>query len=361
MNEIELRHLLHQRPELAFEEFETQKILIDYVEQLGYQDIRKIGTGIVVVKRSTEGPYVLLRAEMDGLPIVEQTGVAFRSQNNFMHACGHDFHMASVCWAMRKVLQNNLKGNFLFLFQPAEESGAGAIGMLKYLQQNDFKISAAIAMHVTDEYEAGMIASRSGVLFSASCEVDVLFKGVAAHAAFHQYGKDAMRSCVDFLDKLYHTDWGQDLVWFGKLTAGSARNIVADSALIQGTIRSEDLKKIESRLNQIEQIAQSSCDLLGTTCEVIKGSTYRQVEVDERLYMKLKEIVTARKMRFFESPTKLTAEDFGYFSQCYPTLMYWFGTKKETSHGLHSPWFLPSDDLIEVAGDLFFELLAQLI
>lgn len=360
MNEVELRHLLHQRPELAFQEYETQKVLINYIEQLGYEDIRKIGTGIVVLKKSTEGPYVLLRAEMDGLPIVEQTDCVFQSQNNFMHACGHDFHMASVCWTMRRVIQSDLKGNFIFVFQPAEESGTGAIQILKYLQENDLKISAAIAMHVTDEYQAGTIASGAGVLFSASCEVDVIFKGIAAHAAFHQNGKDAIRSCVDFLRNIYQINWGEDLVWFGKLEAGSARNIVADRALIQGTIRSKNLNTVENRLAQIEQIARESCTIFGTNCEVIKGSVYRQVDVDENLLLILKNVVKRLGMNFIECDTKLTAEDFGYFSQYYPTLMYWFGTRKEKPYGLHSPCFLPSDDLIGAAGELFFELLVEL-
>lgn len=360
MNEIELRHLLHQKPELAFNEYETQKILVNYIEQLGYEDVRKIGTGIVVVKKTSQGPYILLRAEMDGLPIVEKTDYAFRSQNDFMHACGHDFHMASVCWAMRRVIESNLRGNYIFVFQPAEESGAGAIQILNYLKKENMEISAAIAMHVTDEYEAGTIASRIGVLFSASCEVDVVFKGIATHAAFHKEGRDAIRSCVDFLQKVYQTNWANDLVWFGRLEAGSARNIVADRALVQGTIRSKDLKSVENRLIQIKQIAQESCEVSGTTCEVIKGSAYRQVEVEENLYWLLKKIVARKDMKFIESPIKLTAEDFGYFSEYFPTLMYWFGTKKERSYGLHSPWFLPSDELIEVAGELFFEILEQL-
>jgi len=360
LNEIELRHLLHQRPEPSFQEYETQRILVKHIQKLGYEDIRKVGTGIVVLKKDSDGPFVLLRAEMDALPIAEQTDCAFRSQNGYMHACGHDFHMASLCWAMRRVIENNLKGNLVFVFQPAEESGAGAVEILKYLQQSGMEVSAAIAMHVTDEYEAGTVASRAGVLFSASCEVDVVFKGLAAHAAFHQQGKDAIRSCVDFLKKIYETDWGQDLIWFGRLEAGSARNIVADRALIQGTIRSTDLKAVEKRLNEIRQIAEQSCLVSKASCEVIKGTPYRQVEVDENLCLLLERTAAKMGMKFLKSQVKLTAEDFGYFSAYYPTLMYWFGTRRGNTFGLHSPWFLPADDLIETAGELFYEILAQL-
>lgn len=361
MKEVELRHLLHQKPELAFHEYETQRLLVEYIHQLGYTDVRKVGTGIVVVRKFSDDPFVLLRAEMDGLPIIEENECDFRSRSSFMHACGHDFHMASLCYVMRKVLENNLRKNCIFVFQPAEESGAGAIEMLKYIKQMGLKISAAIAMHVNDEYEEGTIASRAGVLFSASCEVDVVFRGMAAHAAYHEKGKDSIRAAVEFLRQVYQMDWGEDLIWFGKIDGGVARNIVADRTLLQGTVRSVNLERVKQRLSDIELLAVKSSKSVGTSHELLIGSTYRQVEVDENLLSLLKKIVAEKGMTFLECERKLTAEDFGYFSEYCPTLMYWFGTKKERTYGLHHPRFLPADELIESAGEIMYEVLARLV
>ncbi|MGJ8455298.1 M20 metallopeptidase family protein [Pseudothermotoga sp. U03pept] len=361
MKEVELRHFLHQKPELAFHEHETQRLLVEYIHQLGYTDLKEVGTGIVVIRRVSDGPFVLLRAEMDALPIIEENECDFRSLNSFMHACGHDFHMACLCYVMRRVLENNLRKNCVFVFQPAEESGAGAIEILKYLKQVGLKISAAIAMHVNDEYETGTIASRAGVLFSASCEVDVVFRGMSAHAAYHKKGRDSIRAAVEFLRQTYQMNWDEDLVWFGRINGGVARNVVAERTVLQGTVRSVNLERVKERLRDIELLAMKSGESTGILHELLIGSTYRQVEVDEDLLSILKKVVQEKGMSFLECERKLTAEDFGYFSEYYPTLMYWFGTKKERSYGLHHPRFLPPDELIEPAGEVMYEVLARLV
>jgi len=359
MDEVVLRRLIHQNPELAFEEHNTQKLIIGFAHSLGLNNIVTVGTGVLVlVGRNRDEPFVLLRAEMDALPIREETKYAYRSKNGKMHACGHDFHIAAACWAMRRIVQEKRRGNFLFVFQPAEESGAGAKTIVEHILRWDCEVKAAVAMHVTDEYPIGVVASKPGSLFSASCEVNVHVKGHSVHVAHHQLGKDALRGSVVFLNRIYEKDWQNDLVWFGRILAGHVRNTVADEALIEGTVRASDSKNVHDILATLQKIAKEVEEEIGLKVSIIPGAEYPEVKVDEKLLSVLKAVSQKNGFEFMECERKLTAEDFGYFSKYFPTLMFWFGVREGSRvEGLHSSRFLPPDELIPVAGDLLAHLL----
>ncbi len=361
MKEIQLRRLLHQNPELAFEEFVTQDILRSFISELNFGEIHSVGTGLVVVRETIpDRPFFLFRAEMDALPIEEKTDYPYRSKNSLMHACGHDFHMAVLYGLMERIVEKNSRQNVICVFQPGEETGCGALRILDFLFEKQLRISCAVAMHVTDEYPAGTVASKPDVLFCASSEVDVEFVGESAHAAFYWKGKDALRAAMEFLKMTYDTDWGEDLVWFGKISGGSARNVVADKAVLLGTVRSKKIEMVDRIVQKLEQTAAKACEKCGTSFELKKGAVYRQVEVDDGLLDILRNAVRRLKMSFVECETKFTAEDFGYFSQHFPALMFWLGTRESQSYGLHNDRFLPADELIPVASDLMFELLDEL-
>jgi len=363
LNPIDLRHVLHMNPELAYQEYQTQKILKDWIAKLGYQRIYEVSTGLVIEQKDFDDEeFVLVRADMDALPIEEKTGWRYSSHNSNMHACGHDFHMATLFGLMKKVVERKTKGNFLFVFQPAEETGGGSLRIIEFLEKKDYEVKAAVAMHVTDEYNSGVIASRAGKLFASSCEVDLFFKGKAVHAAFNHLGKDAIRSAVLFLNEIYDKSWGEDnLVWFGKINGGNARNIVADHLELEGTIRSPDLRKSEEIFEILKKISKRIEKSTGVEIQIAKGSVYRQVEVNEELLKILKDSVEELGFHFLECEMKLTGEDFGYFSNKYPSLMFWFGCRKDSkAYGLHNPKFLPDDDLIEPATEIFHRLLLKL-
>ncbi|AEH51933.1 M20 family metallopeptidase [Pseudothermotoga thermarum] len=362
MREIELRRILHQHPEPSFKEFTTHKILKKFIEELNFGEIFPVETGLVIVRRMLkDNSFVLFRAEMDALEIEEKTNYSYRSKNNFMHACGHDFHMAALYGLMKRIVERNFAGNVICVFQPGEETGCGALKILNFLLEKGYDIKAAVAMHVTDEYPVGTIASKPGTLFCASLEIDVEVVGQAAHAAFHWMGKDALRTCVEFLEKFYKMSWCDDLVWFGKIAGGRARNVVADEVVLQGTIRSKKLEKIDSIVEKLNQTLKEICLDLGTSFQIKRGATYRQVEVNEKLFSVLKQVAVAYGWNFVECDTKFTAEDFGYFSQYYPALMFWFGTKERETYGLHSDRFLPADELVPKASEFLYSLLLHLM
>ncbi|MCL5032970.1 MAG: M20 family metallopeptidase [Thermotogae bacterium] len=349
MDGIELRHIIHQNPELSFEEHETQKVLKSAIEGLGSKAYPVAKTGLIVpITRDKDEPYMLLRSDMDALPIKEQTRWEYASKNEYMHACGHDVHMAVMYETLKRILKEKVKGNFIFVFQPAEENGGGAARVIEEIK-NLYKIKCAIAEHVTDEYEFGTLACRPGVLFASATEINLTFKGKAAHIAFYKNGIDAIMAGTDFLTQFYKVNFeSKVLAGFGKVFGGNARNIVADTFELQGTIRSESLEKTQNVIDKISEIADKSRDKIGATFFLRKGSVYPQVRVDEKMFESFKKTISKSNFKLDLCDMKYTGEDFGFFSLEYPSLMFWAGTfTGKNKAGLHNPLFLPDDKIIE--------------
>ncbi len=349
MDSIELRHTIHQNPELSFEEYETQKVLKSAIEDLGIKAYPVAKTGLIVpITKSEDEPYVLLRSDMDALPIKEQTQWEYASKNGYMHACGHDVHMAVMYETLKMILKEEIKGNFIFVFQPAEESGGGAARVIEEIKDL-YKIKCAIAEHVTDEYEFGTLACRPGVLFASATEINLTFKGKAAHIAFYKDGVDAIRAGTDFLNQFYKIEFDPKvLAGFGKVFGGNARNIVADTFELQGTVRCDSIEKTQSVIDKISEMAGKSCDKVGTHFSLQKGSVYPQVRVDEKMFNLFEETVSKSDFKLNLCDMKYTGEDFGFFSLEYPSLMFWAGTfMGKNKAGLHNPLFLPEDRIIK--------------
>ena len=361
---IELRHLLHQNPELAYQEFQTTKLLIDALSSLPDFDKRfslhtPMPTGVLVEYKVNDGKYLLFRADIDALPISEETAFEFKSKNAFMHACGHDVHSSILFSFIEYVSRKNVNQNLLFLFQPAEESGGGAMKFFASGVFNQFIIEKAFALHVTDEFPKGTIASTSGVLFASALEIDVDFHGRSAHVAFPQNGRNAfnaLRIFLDAVDKIPKNITEPTLLGFGKITSGSVRNIVPGIAKLEGTIRALSMKETDSIFSQLEKIAAGVEQITGVKIYVSKGAHYPEALVDDALFRSLSKIL-AKKFTFLDCGYKMTGEDFGYLSQQFPSFMFWLGTSNGETFGLHNPQFLPGDDVIVIGTNAFKELL----
>ena len=190
---VKLRHIIHKNPELPFQEYKTTELLIENISGANCSGIkihRPLETGLLVEYKGGKGDFLLFRADIDGLPIKEETDCEFKSENGCMHACGHDIHSAVLYGFLKYVIENKIDRNILFMFQPAEE--AGRQGQKKILETkilDNYKISGAFALHVIDDYPVGTIASSAGVLFASAMEIDVEFFGANAHIAFPQEGE----------------------------------------------------------------------------------------------------------------------------------------------------------------------------
>lgn len=360
---IELRHTLHRNPEIAFQEFKTTSLLIQNIKNLpGSNRVivhTPMETGLLVEYKVNDDSYLLFRADIDALPIREENEIKFKSTNNFMHACGHDVHTSILYSFLSEVLQQSIGRNLLFFFQPAEEAGGGAIKFYEKGIFEKFKIANAFALHVTDEYPAGTVASKPGVLFASALEIDIEFIGESAHVAFPLEGKNAFNALRKFLDKAetIRKDYeGLILMGLGKFSAGTVRNISPGFAKIEGSIRGLNSKLISEFYDKMESLLHDIFTESSVGYRIVKGAAYPEVIVDENLFKKIKPILSD-KFYFTEIETKFTGEDFGFLSQKWPSFMFWLGTSKGERYGLHNPKFLPPDEIIEKGKEIFKEIL----
>jgi N-acetyldiaminopimelate deacetylase len=357
---IELRHKLHQIPELMFKEFQTTSLLLDTINELPSINIyRPLETGLIVEYTVNDGDYILFRADIDALPIKEETGISFASTNQNMHACGHDVHSSILYGFLNYVVESKIDKNIIFIFQPAEEGGGGAEKIIANGILKQFNIKSAFALHVTDEYLAGTIASTSGVLFATAMEINIQFIGKSAHIVFPKEGRNAFNALRLFFDEADKIPIDSDhpfLLGLGKIYSGTARNILPSNAYVEGTIRSLESVVSEELIIQLKNILNKIKDTTGVDYNFRKGSFYKEVIVDENLFDKYSKVLS-KDFNFIDCGYKMTGEDFGYFSHLYPSFMFWLGTSKGERHGLHHPKFLPYDSNIEIGINAFKKIL----
>ena len=356
LDPVELRHTLHKCPELMFEEFKTTELLIKNIEGMSsIKLLRPLGTGLIVDYKVNDSGYYLFRADIDALPIKEETGAPFSSTNNLMHACGHDVHTSILYGFLRHVVKSKIKRNILFLFQPGEEGGGGAERIINSGVLDNYNIEKAFALHVTDEYEKGVVASTPGILFASAFELDIEFYGTSAHVAFPEKGKNAFEGLIQFLSSVKNlvNEQSEKIIFgYGKISSGDVRNIIPGYAKIESTIRTLSRKKSEAFLVKIISLLGTIEQESGIKYKVTTGSLYTELDVDKKLYELCKKALTG-KFEFINCGYKMTGEDFGFISKLYPSFMFWLGTRTDVQHGLHNPKFLPDDSVINMGIDIF--------
>ena len=359
----ELRHKLHMNPEIAYKEFKTTETIINSVKALESSQLLKIHTpfetGVLFEYKVNDDPWLLFRADIDALPIKEATDIEFKSTNDFMHACGHDIHTSILYALISEVLKEKPDQNILFLFQPAEESGGGA---MKFYDTGIFKgynIRNAFAQHVTDEYPLGTIASTPGVLFASALEIDIEFVGESSHVAFPFEGRNAfnaLRMFLDSVDRMPRNVAEPFVFGVGKIDSGFVRNIAPGRARLEGSIRGLKKEKVLDFADSLRKILEGIKTVTGVNYIITFGAHYPEVIVNENLYMQMANVLS-EKFSFINCGYKMTGEDFGFFSGKYPSFMLWLGTSEGERYGLHNPKFLPPDKTIDIGRSVFMEIL----
>jgi len=346
---------LHRIPEEGCKEKLTQAYLLEVLGKFACLRLRKLGTGILAEYAGGKGSYKLFRADMDALPVNEQTGAEFASEHSgWMHACGHDVHMSVLLGLIEKVARSGLKKNLLFLFQPAEELGLGAKAVVSSGVLDEYDIEAAFALHVSPKYAVGTVASKAGTIFAAAQEFDFVIVGKGAHAANPEQGRDALLAGCDLVQRLQELKKPSNRICIGEINAGSIRNAIADRAIIKGTHRSlhEDDKKIN---RQLKASADEVASGYGVQIELRFGASTAEVVNDEELFARWKAILP-EDVKFVDSAVEYTAEDFGVLSCIYPGLLFWLGAGV-SEFGLHNGKFLPDSRAIAVGVESFFCLI----
>lgn len=383
---IEWRRDLHQNPELSNREFRTSKVVAEHLVRLGLEVQTGIAkTGVVgVLKGGKPGPTIALRADMDALPVVEQTDVPFRSRVTttyrnetvgVMHACGHDVH-TSVLMGLAEAfagMRADLPGTVIFLFQPAEEGApegedGGASLMIQEGVLQRYRPEAVFGLHVFANMPTGMIGYRGGPLMAGSDTYRILVKGKQTHGARPWSGVDPIVISSQIVGALQtvvsrQTDITQNpaVVTVGAIKGGIRFNIVPDQVEMLGTIRTFDPQQRAAVIKNIDRMVTNIAEASGATAtfEIQPGSNpvvRNDPALTERVLPSLRRAAGAANVRAV--PLVTGAEDFAFFAEKVPSFFFFVGVTPRDQNMLtaasnHSPLFYVDETAIPIASRAF--------
>jgi N-acetyldiaminopimelate deacetylase len=369
---VEIRRGLHRIPELAFEEHKTSEMLFGIIAGLvsGRDDVEvtRHRTGIIVhVPATAGGATIGWRADMDGLPVAEETGLPFGSAHpGVMHACGHDVHMTCGLGILERILAGPQRNSFVFLFQPAEENISGAQEICDAGLLDRYRISCFYALHVSPEWDAGVIATRPGALLAGSSSVTVEFTGVAGHAGMPHRAVDPIVSVASFVLQIqamiarnFDPAAAGVVLTFGTISGGTVVNGVAASAKVMGTLRFLDSARHDLAFRRITEIAQGVALATGATVDVrLADSAWVPVRNDPGITARFTDYMRSRPgVAFEDAPVTMASEDYGYLISRIPGMMFWLGVGR--GHPLHSGKFSPDEKAIAPTVRLISDYLAR--
>jgi amidohydrolase len=367
---VELRRLLHRYPELAFEEARTAGILMEELDRLGIPyEYGGVGGGVVArLAGRSGGATVALRAEMDGLPGDENTGLPFASLNpGKMHACGHDGHMAMLLGAAMLLKDDPPAGNVLLIFQPAEERGGGSRVIVRSGALAG--VSAIFGGHVTRHYRVGEIMVAPGVITAQSDRFRIRIQGRGGHGARPHEAVDAvvvaglLIMAVQTLVSREVNPMHPSVVTIGQVNAGSAPNVIAETAILHGTIRTTLPEVREHLIKGLERMALATGELHNAKVEVDidEGyppvvNTFRESEIVRKAAAK---IVGEQGLAPMDHPS-MGSEDFAYYLREIPGCYVRFGACRDGWENipLHSPAFDFDEEALKI-GAAFFDQVAR--
>ncbi|MFZ0216993.1 MAG: M20 family metallopeptidase [Candidatus Dormiibacterota bacterium] len=349
------RRAIHRNPELAYQERATAALVVDRLGALGVPLRTGVGgTGVVgLIEGARPGPTVLLRADMDALPIEEASGHEFQSQNpGVMHACGHDAHTAILLSAARLLWERRpgLTGNVKLMFQPAEEGGAGAVRMIEDGVLENPTVDGAFMLHVAHAHYAGTVATAPGPVLAGADGFTITIEGQGGHASRPQFAIDpiviaaqivtALQTLVSRETAPYETA----VLTLGSLRAGTAANVIPDQAVLKGTIRAFDdelMNRLERRLQEVVTgIASAMRATARVEFEMRYPPTVNDAAMAELLAGAARRVLGANAV--LDGEPNFAAEDFSFVLQRVPGATLSLGVRHQDwdePRPVHTPRF----------------------
>jgi amidohydrolase len=355
---VDIRHDLHAHPELAFEEHRTTRVVRDRLIALGWQlSPCPTDTGAVAVMRGAKpGKRVMVRADIDGLPVLEESLLSYVSLNEgVMHACGHDVHTAALLGVADLLAQRreDLAGEYTLLFQPAEEGLGGARAMIDGGVLKDHPVDVIIGAHVTSLAPVGFVATRPGILMSEARALAVQIKGQGGHGAMATVEGNVVLALSHLAPRLGEIVTGLNYEGTncacsaGVIHAGTANNVVPRHALLRGTLRTftpeqqlEAFRRLETLLHEVESTFGVECSLqLGEGTPAVNNNP----EVAKRILASAAQVVGGANV--MELPPASPSDDVSEFLNRVPgCYMFIGGAMPDGSSGMHhSPDFSVDD------------------
>lgn len=376
---VSIRRHLHQNPELSFEEFNTSKFVCSILDKYNISYKKNIvRTGIVAIieGKNPSKKIILLRADLDALPIEEKNNVDYKSQNaGVMHACGHDAHTASVLGTaiILNQLKNEFEGTVKIMFQPGEEvlPGGSSLMITQGVLQNP-KVDIAIAQHVFPSMEIGKVGFREGMYMASTDELHITITGKGGHAAMAgDYNNPLVVAAhiITEIEKQFSFVIDAEgvarntqnniptVIAFGKIEGKGATNVIPESVYLAGTFRTMDevwrkevKLKITDIINRVSSQYNTKADI-----NIMDGYPFLTNDVEVTKHCKQAAIDYLGKENVEDLPLRMTAEDFAYITQEVPSCFYRLGTgnkSKGITSGVHTSTFDIDERALEISSGL---------
>lgn len=341
---ISLRRDLHQLAELSYQEYKTSAYVAEYLESLGLKCRRNVAkTGVIAYLDAGKDSTLLLRADMDALPITEQLPVTYKSETSgAMHACGHDAHMAVLLIAAKCMVEHKarLKANVLFVFQPGEETDGGAEPMIQTGMLEEFHVTCAAGLHVMNDTESGKIQIKSGELMAAPDDFELTIYGKGGHGAYPHACIDPIAlsariiNAFDMIATRLTTPLSPKVISTCVIKSGNMYNIIPDTAYMSGTVRTFD-RHIRTQIPEMmERAVENICCIAGANYDFQFHYRYPPLINHEGMTEALEQAITKElgKDYIIKGGTlSMGGDDFAYFGEHVPSVYFFLGSGNEKS------------------------------
>lgn len=363
-----IREKLHRCPETEFNEFQTCKIISEELYKLNIDHSICAKTGIVaIIRGEKKGKTVLLRADIDALPIKEETDLSFKSQNDgYMHACGHDVHTACLLGAAKILnsVKNTLCGNVKLIFQPAEEGSGGAKPMIDEGILHNPEVDAAFALHVEPLEKVGKIQVRNGAIMASPDEFTIKIYGRGGHGSAPHQCIDPISISVAIISE-FQTIVRKTInpmipcvVSVCSVHSGSCPNVIPSEAFIEGTVRTLDNDTRFKISKILENKAMSIAETMGGKCDFEYRALYPPVINNESMNKIVIDAANKLDIGVVYLPfAAMAGDDFSYFSESVPSSYFKLGAGNENiTQPIHSSKFNVDEKSYEIGSRIMAQI-----
>ncbi|WP_230637640.1 amidohydrolase [Streptococcus mutans] len=357
----EIRHYLHQHPEISENEFETTAFIKKHLKDLGIEPLAyPLKTGVVAEIGSGQ-PIIALRADIDALSIIEKTGLAYASKNGAMHACGHDFHQTSLLGAAQilKEREAEIKGTIRLIFQPAEENFQGAYQVIE--AGGIEGVSAIIGYHNNPHLKPGQIGLRSGAIMAGVEQFEVTVAGISAHAARPDLGVDTVLAITTMIHNLQQivsrtvSPFDSAVLSVTHIDVGTTWNVLPAKGFFEGTIRTFDPKIRLAVINKFTKIVETTAEQFGAQVSIQWGNspkvTYNDATLTPLIFENSKTFAQVS-----ETLPSTGGEDFAAYQEKIPGVFAFVGSNgADNAPDWHHDDFIVKDEALPTAVNYFVE------
>ncbi|HHF7013444.1 amidohydrolase [Streptococcus mutans] len=357
----EIRHYLHQHPEISENEFETTAFIKKHLKDLGIEPLDyPLKTGVIAEIGSGQ-PIIALRADIDALPIIEKTGLAYASKNGAMHACGHDFHQTSLLGAAQilKEREAEIKGTVRLIFQPAEENFQGAYQVIE--AGGIEGVSAIIGYHNNPHLKPGQIGLRSGAIMAGVEQFEVTVAGISAHAARPDLGVDTVSAITTMIHNLQQivsrtvSPFDSAVLSVTHIDVGTTWNVLPAKGFFEGTIRTFDPKIRLAVINKFTKIVETTAEQFSAQVSIQWGNspkvTYNDATLTPLIFENSKTFA-----QVIETLPSTGGEDFAAYQEKIPGVFAFVGSNgADNAPDWHHDDFIVKDEALPTAVNYFVE------